>query len=295
MPSTNNQHDSKTTTPTAKRRTTRRKKTTTAAAAAVTAAVQADAAPATEPKTFGAWAMFRTAEEAEADAARILCRWTPLASHPGKRRAEWITVAGLPQNRRGLCIDGALGSIARRAVADVVSGATPAAVPVFFSVMAPDGKGEADADNPAHLTVNAEDARKMRGDDEPQPIGFLPSSSIDPKAATAVQAATGVNVSRKTVSGGVAAVGRWAKRWASEDADPEGLRDANNRRARALVLFGSEDKSDKAELRKLLGFARGVNTVANLERKHGPSVIAQGVRRANANPVEAPVKRPVGV
>ena len=293
MPSTNNQHDSKTTTPTAKRRTTRRKKTTTAAAAAVTAAVQADAAPATEPKTFGAWAMFRTAEEAEADAARILCRWTPLASHPGKRRAEWSTVAGLPQNRRGLCIDGALGSIARRAVADVVSGATPAAVPVFFSVMAPEGKE--DMDNPAHLTVNAEDARKMRGDDEPHPRGFLPSSSIDPKAATAVQAATGVNVSRKTVSGGVAAVGRWAKRWASEDADPEGLRDANNRRARALVLFGSEDKSDKGELRKLLGFARGVNTVANLERKHGPSVIAQGVRRANANPVEAPVKRPVGV
>ena len=293
MPSTNNQHDSKTTTPTAKRRTTRRKKTTTAAAAAVTAAVQADAAPATEPKTFGAWAMFRTAEEAEADAARILCRWTPLASHPGKRRAEWITVAGLPQNRRGLCIDGALGSIARRAVADVVSGATPAAVPVFFSVTAPDGKE--DVDNAAPLTTSRENARTMGGDNEPQPLGFLPSSSIDPKAATAVQAATGVNVSRKTVSGGVAAVGRWAKRWASEDADPEGLRDANNRRARALVLFGSEDKSDKAELRKLLGFARGVNTVANLERKHGPSVIAQGVRRANANPVEAPVKRPVSV
>jgi len=293
MPSTNNQHDSKTTTPTTTRRTTRRKKTTTAAAAAVSAAVAADAAPTTTPETFGAWAMFRTAEEAEADAARILCKWAVIASHPGKRQPEWVTVAGLPQNHRGLCIDGALGSIARRALADVVTGAVPLAVPVFWSVLAPEGKE--DADNKKHLTTSREDARTMAGDDEPQPIGFLPSSSIAPKAATAVQAATGVNVSRKTVSGGVATVGRWAKRWASEDADPEGLRDANNRRARSLVLFGSEDKSEKAELRKLLGFARGVNTVANLERKHGPSVIAQGVRRANANPVEAPVKRPVGV
>ena len=45
----------------------------------------------------------------------------------------------------------------------------------------------------------------------------------------------------------------------------------------------------------MLSEARAVNTVATIQRKHGGAVIAQGIRRANAAPVEAPVKRPVGV
>lgn len=292
MPSTNNQHDSKKTTPTTKRRTVRRKTTTSAAAAAVTAAVQADAAP-TTPETFGAWAMFRTAEEAEADAARILCKWAPLAGMPGKKQPEWVTVAGLPQNRRGLCIEGTIGAIARRAVADVVTGATPAAVPVFFSVMAPDG--EEDADNEKHLTTNREDARTMGGDDEPQPIGFLPTSGVTPRLAAAVQAAAGVNVDKKTVSGAVSAIAKWAGKWKSEAEVSEDVKAAGDRRALVLARFGSDDKDDQRAVSNAKSEARATNTVARIKRKHGAAVIEAGLRRADAPPVEAPAKRPVSV
>ena len=293
MPSTKTQHDSKTTTPTTKRRTTRRKKTTTtAAAAAVTAAVQADAIQA-EPETFGAWAMFKTAEEAEADAASILCKWAPLAGMPGKKQPEWLTLAGLPQNKHGRCIEGTIGAVARRAIADVVTGAVPVAVPVFFSVMAPDG--EQDVDNEEHLTTSREDARTMRGDTEPQPIGFLPSSGITPRLAAAVQAAAGVNVDKKTVSGAVSAVAKWAGKWKSEAEVTDDIKAAGDRRALVLARFGSDDKDDQRAVNNAKSEARDTNTVARIKRKHGAAVIEAGCRRADAPPVEAPVKRPVSV
>ena len=223
---------------------------------------------------------------------------TDSGSARGYRAECWARI--LPKCKRGKVITGPLSSVARRAVADAMRGASPVAVPLFGS-WGEDGQPR---------FSRTETPTSVR-------VGYQPGTVIRDESALLIQAAMGLSCKGAAAGETIKKIGVWATKYASageadgakQTANDVGsphaiaaatVRGAGDRRDTVLAFLSAAANADSPKARKAaikgarLAAAHGgyVQTTTKNLRRMTPAERQEAIDRADAAPLEIPAETP---